>query len=215
MCTYNKPGLFSAVLAICLLTASPARAGNIITDYVAAQDGRIWAQVDLFLDLSWNDINAACPGGICSSGSELNGMMLDGWLWASNQQVQTLLNAYTNENSPVGELYLDSTSSTWAPEMLLDFRPTYVEPFEFRVLNGWTSTSLSSGTGGVGSVVDSGAHGPVPDHAGTTGSGNRDDAPLSWGGYFVHSVPLPATWLLMLLALPWLTSLRPAPTLGT
>jgi hypothetical protein len=52
-----------------------------ITDTVTA-DGKEWAQVDLFLNLSWYDINAVCPEGVCSDGGMLNGYDMTGWLWA-------------------------------------------------------------------------------------------------------------------------------------
>ena len=40
-------------------------------------DGTDWAQVDLFTNLSWNEINAYCPGGVCGTGS-LNGNDMEG-----------------------------------------------------------------------------------------------------------------------------------------
>jgi hypothetical protein len=40
-------------------------------------DGTDWAQVDLFTNLSWNDINAYCPGGVCDTG-RLNGNDMEG-----------------------------------------------------------------------------------------------------------------------------------------
>jgi hypothetical protein len=43
----------------------PAESTGIdITDTVTV-DGKVWAQVDLFTNLSWNDINAVCPEGAC------------------------------------------------------------------------------------------------------------------------------------------------------
>jgi hypothetical protein len=57
------------------------------TDTVTV-DGREWAQLDQFTDLSWSDINAACPAGVCSG--VLNGYNMTGWTWASVDDVDAL-----------------------------------------------------------------------------------------------------------------------------
>lgn len=56
-------------------------------------DGREWSQVDLFNGLSWTNINAVCPGGVCGSGT-LNGYDMAGWTWASTETVNDLFNYY-------------------------------------------------------------------------------------------------------------------------
>ena len=63
-----------------------------ITDTVFV-DGKEWAQVDLFNGLSWNQINAVCPGGVCGAGT-LNGYNMLGWTWASTDMVNALFNHY-------------------------------------------------------------------------------------------------------------------------
>jgi hypothetical protein len=55
-------------------------------------DGREWAQVDLFTNLSWNDINAVCPEGACAG--LLNGYNMNGWTWASVDDFNQLLSYY-------------------------------------------------------------------------------------------------------------------------
>ena len=55
-------------------------------------DGREWAQVDHFTNLSWDDINAVCPEGVCSG--VLNGYDMTGWTWASFDDVSALFNHY-------------------------------------------------------------------------------------------------------------------------
>lgn len=55
-------------------------------------DGKEWAQVDSFANLSWNDINAVCPEGVCSG--VLNGYDMTGWTWASFDDVSALFNHY-------------------------------------------------------------------------------------------------------------------------
>jgi hypothetical protein len=55
-------------------------------------DDKEWAQVDLFTNLSWNDINAVCPAGVCSG--ILNGYNMTGWTWASIDDITALFNHY-------------------------------------------------------------------------------------------------------------------------
>ena len=55
-------------------------------------DGREWAQVEQFTNLSWNDINAICPEGACAG--TLNGYDMAGWTWASVGDVSALFNHY-------------------------------------------------------------------------------------------------------------------------
>lgn len=55
-------------------------------------NGKIWLQPDLFANLSWEDIDAACPAGICEG--SLNGQDLNGWNWASFGEVSALLSSY-------------------------------------------------------------------------------------------------------------------------
>jgi hypothetical protein len=62
-----------------------------ITDTVL---GGGWAQVDLFLNLSWAEIQAVCPNGPCANGGSLNGHDMTGWVWASPSRVAGLFNSY-------------------------------------------------------------------------------------------------------------------------
>ncbi len=59
-------------------------------------DGKIWFQPDLFIEESWSDINAVCPGGVCDG--VLAGFNMDGWTWASAADVQSLLGTYGIED---------------------------------------------------------------------------------------------------------------------
>lgn len=63
-----------------------------ITDMVTV-DGKEWAQADLFANLSWSQIDAVCPGGVCGTGT-LNGYDMAGWTWASGSDVSGLFNHY-------------------------------------------------------------------------------------------------------------------------
>lgn len=72
-------------------TGMPITGNNLLPVIV---DGREWAQVDLFSNLSWNDLNTACPGGYCRDGRVLNGWDMTGWSWASTVDFRSLLNNY-------------------------------------------------------------------------------------------------------------------------
>lgn len=65
----------------------------VATDTVTV-NGRVWVQPDLFLNLTWNEINAVCPLGICIEGGVLNGHDMTGLVWASIEDVNALLNDY-------------------------------------------------------------------------------------------------------------------------
>ena len=97
-------------------------------------DGREWAQVDQFTNLSgndinsWSDINAVCPAGVCSG--VLNGYNMTGWTWASVDDVNALFNHYigSDELGPGTYRYPDLDCSVvrdffsdgWRPYPLAD-----------------------------------------------------------------------------------------------
>jgi hypothetical protein len=62
----------------------------LITDTITAK-GKEWAQVGLFSELSWYQISAVCPNGVCVDGSALNGYNMSGWKWASTADMVDLL----------------------------------------------------------------------------------------------------------------------------
>ncbi len=55
-------------------------------------NGIEWIQPALFTNLSWNDINAICPEGVCAG--VLNGYDMTGWMWATIEDVNALFNHY-------------------------------------------------------------------------------------------------------------------------
>ena len=78
-------------------------------------DDKEWAQVDQFTNLSWNDINAVCPAGVCSG--VLNGYDMTGWTWATVGEFEQLIIAY--EEGPItGEV----------DRICEDFAPTSYDP---------------------------------------------------------------------------------------
>ncbi|MCB1688625.1 MAG: hypothetical protein KDI33_09080 [Halioglobus sp.] len=54
--------------------------------------GREWAQPVLFKEVTRSEIAAACPDGVCSG--TLNGYRMDGWTWASSDDLNALFNHY-------------------------------------------------------------------------------------------------------------------------
>ena len=94
-----------------------------ITDTIIVA-GREWAQVDLFADLSWNDIDTVCPAGGCSG--VLNGLDMTGWTWASVEDLNSLFNHYIGFEAlgPGPDSFGEGKSSAWAPAFFDDgWRP--------------------------------------------------------------------------------------------
>ncbi len=59
--------------------------------FVAA-DGKIWYQPDLFINASHAEIESVCPAGVCEG--LLEGFNMDGWIWASAADMESLLGYY-------------------------------------------------------------------------------------------------------------------------
>ena len=78
------------VAALAFLTSAAQSVPIIDTVFVGDKE---WAQVDLFLSLSGSDIDAVCPGGVCGAGM-LNSNDMAGWTWASNTDVDSLVQSY-------------------------------------------------------------------------------------------------------------------------
>ena len=103
-----------------------AEVGLPITDTVTA-NSKEWAQVDLFTNLSWSDINAVCPAGVCNG--ILNNYDMTGWTWAAAEDMYSLFNSYgvTPPLAPESDFVRDGPS-TWAPAFFADgWRMTYVD----------------------------------------------------------------------------------------
>jgi hypothetical protein len=111
-----------------------------ITDVVEF-DGSVWAQADLFTNLSWTEINAVCPGpeGLCNG--YLNGYDVNGWVWASIDDVFDLLVSLGHPplTYPPTWQYGES-SSDWAPAFYdAGFRQTFESAG--RAFVAWASSS--------------------------------------------------------------------------
>jgi hypothetical protein len=123
-CTMRR--LIRSVLAVVFAGWMGCTHAASITDTVFA-NGNEWAQPDLFLDLSWNDINTVCPGGVCGSGS-LNGYDMAGWVWATVDELNQLFNHY------IGFAALGPGPDAWTNE------PLPHSAYDAFVADGWRST---------------------------------------------------------------------------
>lgn len=70
--------LAARFLALFFASSMGVATAGPITDTVTV-DGNEWAQADLFVGLSWNEMNAVCPAGNCMNGGMLGGNDMTGW----------------------------------------------------------------------------------------------------------------------------------------
>ena len=106
-------------------------------------DGTTWAQVDLFLDIPWSDLNAACPGGPCTNGAVLAGYDMTGWTWATLGEVGALFQATTPHPGGIAE-YSEFILGNfqWADDFMdiVGFRKTFdLLSLQARVVTGYAS----------------------------------------------------------------------------
>ncbi|CAA0114250.1 Uncharacterised protein [Halioglobus japonicus] len=91
----------------------PVNAYGCPIELIFTPDGRKWAQLDHFNGLSYSEIAAACPDGVCSG--TLNGYDMAGWIWASSQDVLDMWNSYY----PTGFLLTPVPHQTFASPTLI------------------------------------------------------------------------------------------------
>lgn len=106
-----------------------------------------WAQVDLFSETTWSEINALYAGGPCGAGS-LKGFELLGWTWASIGDLNALFNSYLIAAGITGDDLLhpaeqdrlfDSNATTWAPAFFADGWRYIFCDCALLETGGWTS----------------------------------------------------------------------------
>lgn len=118
-----------------------------ITDTVIVGN-KEWAQVNLFVNRSWTDINAVCPLGLCGVGA-LNGFDMEGWNWAPKALVGDELFAPFTPH-PGGEATaVDIGSALDAWLLATGFSLTQDEGGVFRNIQGWNSDMDSPTNGGI------------------------------------------------------------------
>jgi hypothetical protein len=189
-------GLAVGAGVLLFLTAGTVVAAPITNTVTVGE--KTWAQVTLFANLSWNDIDAACPemdSGKCLDGTTLNGWDMTGWTWASIFDVGALFASTTPH--PGGIASYSEINSTWAPEFFeLGFEPTLSSSITVNIV-GLTSTTLEGGSGSayVGRLLW-GIFG-FDDAVETTASVGKTLTASARGGWFYQSpateVPEPGT----------------------
>ena len=170
-----------------------------ITDTVTVGNKK-WAQVSLFPNHSWNEINAVCPSGACSG--ELNGWDVSGWTWASGSAVGELFAAVSPYPGGFPGGYVED-NSTWAPAWFdsLGFEPTFVSTVA-RTTGGWTSSIQANQLGAsTGSITDAFATTITQDQV-IIGSLGLEPPPTIQArlGAWIYTVPEPATLALLSVA---------------
>ncbi len=191
------------------VSAAPIPGADIVT-----VGGRDWAQVDLFAGLSWNNIDAQCPGGICGAGT-LNGFDMSGWRWASADDLAATFNPFLVDNGFGGDDLLGpgpdrfywgfSNPRADFGRNFIDqgFRPTY-QQFGDRILTGWISNLVPGDTG----LAHQGVVGDYPGQVqgalfGTDFTQQKQRgglfSPGAWFFYAGSEVPAPATLPLLLI----------------
>jgi len=154
-------------------------------------EGRVWAQPDLFAGLSWEQIVAECPDGICGSGSSLNGLNMEGWVLASAGDVNVLFNSYIGGCAL--SAYGPDQTGTWSPDswgnLMFDdgFRATD-ENSTARHVMGLTSSKFGSDNvyaGAMRDVISTTAS--YGDSASTMDTVSKSDASIYRGAWFYRA----------------------------
>jgi hypothetical protein len=180
--------IFVSLFQFSLLTS----AGPII-------DGREWLQPADLTRYSWNDFNAVCSSGLCTGQLGGSGPLLTGYMWATVDDVNALINSYIGSAELTGPS--EYTGGSWGEAFFSDFTDIFVNTSITR-LDAWTSTAFSADEAYLGVVRY------LPDFnvaaANTDVTGSRDLSSRNIGAWLyrpVEAVPSPATLILFVLGL--------------
>lgn len=147
-------------------------------------DGKEWLRPSLFVGLSYDDIIAQCPGGVCGVGSVLLGQTMNGFALATQDDVNGLFNAVIGSVELVGTDHYSEIDSTWAPVLLSIFGPTGTSSD----LAGWTNTPWVPGFFFIGYSYD--ATSGLLDAAATDFPGDQSSVVPDTGAWF-YRTPTP------------------------
>jgi hypothetical protein len=128
-----------------------------ITDTISI-DGGEWAQVDLFTNLSWDEINAVCPAGVCGDSATLNGYDMAGWTWASIEDIEELFNYYIGSDALGSNTgyYSDGGWDTWWANAFRNdgWRGSMLEPQVMNVTQGLLRDKYNAQNGYRARLID-------------------------------------------------------------
>ena len=206
----SRMAVIFVMIALSFLSMSlfvgSAGAASIGSADIVTVNGIEWAQVDLFIDLSWSQINLACPGGVCAGTTQLNGFDMTGWTWATAQEVGDELFSEISPH-PAGIAQYTEENSLWAPATfdIVGFRPTF-ENQVFRYVFGYSSQEypLDTTTVYFPFIQTAKTLTGTLDIADTSARGNKTDVQDDLGAWFFRPaapVPEPSTMLLLVIAL--------------
>ncbi|MEZ5572922.1 MAG: hypothetical protein R3E64_12995 [Halioglobus sp.] len=174
---------------------NPTNPCALITDTIAVGSMK-WVQPRLFLNLSWYEIDAVCPassGGRCENVT-LKGYDMNGWTWASLDDVNALFNYFLNAadvSEPdllVGPDYYQQADSGWAPAFFdSGFLPTVNGDISYLTLYGWTSTLYSPSYAWIGNIGDF-SNPEYPDHVSSNSVTGLSEIGIYDGAFFYRSI---------------------------
>jgi len=186
--------------------ANPTNPCALITgkDIVTA-NGREWAQPDLFTykdelkpHITWNLMNAACPGGKCKVGAILNGKDLTGWTWAGFSDVALLYNSFgASFGASLSTVALDGQyveGSSWVADVYdAGFRPTLADD-QVRTIYVMFARDEAGIAAGIAVAAYGGSqeyyHPSSYDWVGTNAGQNNPDQSYSGAGFLLYR-PIP------------------------
>ena len=153
--------------------------------------GQEWRQVTETMGLSWNDLNAACPGGVCTGTAGAAAIDVDGWMWATITNVADLFNEFIDFPALDGTVgFYTESESTWAPAFLdlFDFTQFATGNDGGPGVGGWSATSSNATEAFSGGLHDVTAGPGFPDSAGI-GSSDKTFTGGAWMYRPAASVP--------------------------
>jgi hypothetical protein len=162
-------------------------------------NGLAWLQPIDFINSSWNEIADVCDPitGLCTG--SLGGNMLNGWTWASVEDLNALFNSFIGRDE-LGPSSPDSyfeVGSTWAPSFLGVFECTYCEidgsESSFGVY-GTIRDSFDAGRGYSAVMTDnSNASASAGDFTSTSGIYFKNGSVDTRGAWFFQEASSPPT----------------------
>lgn len=186
-------------LVLCLAAVS-ARATPITSTVVVGD--KEWAQVNLFTNLAWDNLNAVCPSGVCGT-STLNGWDMNGWTWASVADIADLFRAFLPFPTATDFFFYVDADPSLSLNFMNAFSPTLNALPAFVRVQGYASELRSTDGFAYSPVVQYVESLNKPSIANTDTGQPRTTASSITGAWFFRSAtadPEPATSTLVAVA---------------